>query len=78
MKPIQERLEECVAMRMWMRATQIDEAPECRRLKELMNEFVQDGIPASGSFAVAKIGRRVYYMLSTKTDSKIGLNPQKK
>lgn len=70
---IQERLEECVAMRLWMRSLQIDEEPETRDLKEKMIEFIRDATPASGSFHVNKINKRVAYMLSTRAESKIGL-----
>jgi len=72
-KSQQERLEECVAIRMWMRNMQIDDEDECTDLKTKMSEFARLGHPASGSFRVHKINRRVVYMLSTKVDSKIGL-----
>jgi len=72
MKPIQERLEECVAMRMWLRSVQIDEEPECQQLKAMMHRFAKHGETASGSIHVNKIQKRVAYMLSTRTESKIG------
>lgn len=67
------RLEECVAIRMWMRSMQIDEEDECADLKTKISDFARLGHPASGSFRVNKINRRVVYMLSNKVDSKIGL-----
>jgi len=73
-KDTQERLEECVAMRLWLRTMQIDEEPETRDLRSKMLDFVHDGIPSSGSFHVNKINKKVFYMLSTKTDCKIGIS----
>lgn len=72
MKPIQERLEECVAMRMWMRSFQIDEEPECVHLKDLMARFAKHGESASGSIHVNKLNKRIAYMLSNRAESKIG------
>lgn len=73
MKSIQERLEECVAMRLWLRSQQIDEEPECKDLKAKMLEFVRDAQACSGSFKVNKINKKVAYMLSNRVDSKIAL-----
>ena len=73
-KPIEERLEDGVAIRMWMRSMQIDEEPECQDLRQRIHEFTKHGQPASGSFHVAKLNRKVVYMLSTKQDSKIALH----
>lgn len=72
MKPIQERLEECVAMRMWMRSVQIDEEPECMQLKDILARFAKHGEPASGSVHVNKLNKRIAYMLSNRAESKIG------
>lgn len=77
MKPIQERLEECVAMRMWMRSVQIDNEPECKDLQEKMARFTKSGEPSSGSVFVNKINRRVVYMLSNKAESNIGFFKKK-
>lgn len=73
MKPQSERLEECVAMRMWMRSVQIDDDPACRDLKARMAEFAKSGQTSSGAVYVPKIDRRVVYMLSNRQDSKIAL-----
>lgn len=72
-KSTQERLEECVAMRLWLRSMQIDEEPEMRDLRTKMLDFIHNEIPSSGSCHVNKINRKVMYMLSTKCDCKIGL-----
>jgi hypothetical protein len=71
-KPVQERLEECVAMRMWLRSVQIDEEPEIQHLRDLMHRFAKHGETASGSVHVNKIQKRVAYMLSMRAESKIG------
>jgi hypothetical protein len=71
-KPIQERLEECVAMRMWLRSVQIDDEPEIQHLRDLMHRFTKYGESASGSLHVNKIQKRVAYMLSMRVESKIG------
>lgn len=72
MKPIEERLEECVAMRMWLRSVQIDEEPEIQHLRDLMNRFTKYAETASGTIHVNKIQKRVAYMLSMRAESKIG------
>ena len=76
-KPIQERLEECVAMRMWMRSVQIDHEPECKDLHDRISRFAKSGEPSSGSLFVPKINRRVVYMLSNRADSNIGFFKKK-
>lgn len=79
MKTIQDRLEECIAMRLWLKNLQIDDEPECGSLRKTMIEFVQNGQPASGSFQVNKLNRKVYFKLTTRpVDSQISLNPLKK
>jgi len=79
MKSLQERLEECIAMRLWLQNLQIDEEPECHAFRKTMTEFVQHGQASDGSFYVRKIGRKVHFRFTTRpVDSKISLIPLKK
>lgn len=68
-----KRLEECVAMRIWLRTLQIDDEPDVDIFKKKMLDFVKTGTPSSGTFFVEKIGKKVAYMLSNRTESRIGL-----
>ena len=67
MKSVQERLNECIAIRSQLREMQCEN--ECDELLSAMVHFVREGQAASGSFMVPSFGRRLEYTLSTKHDS---------
>ena len=70
-KSQQDRLAECVSLRMQMRDLGID--GECRVVHEKMQEFVKHGTTASGSILLPSCGRRFVYMLSHKQDCQAAL-----
>jgi hypothetical protein len=68
MKPQEQRLKECIAIRAQLR-TYVDDDSGCRDLIDAMTHFVRDGSPATGSVYVPQLDRTLNYVLSTKKDS---------
>lgn len=67
-KSTQQRAEECVRIARQLKdMAMYDDV--CHKLNPIMNEFIRDGTPVSGSFRVERCDRRLEYQLSNRADS---------
>lgn len=59
-----ERLKECIELRKQINHLGIDILPEIEALFPIMNNFVRNGISASGKIPIPSIQRTAHYMFS--------------
>lgn len=68
MKPVKQRLKECIAIRAQLRE-HLENDSTCKELIDAMTHFVRDGTASSGSVYVPELGRKLEYTFSNKKDS---------
>jgi hypothetical protein len=68
-KSVQDRLKECVNIRMQLRDLGLDNDTDLKQLHQKMVLFVRDETPSSGKIKIKSLGRNLLYTLSTKKDS---------
>jgi len=62
-----ERLKECIELRKQINHLGIDILPEIEALFPIMNDFIRNGISASGKIPIPSIQRTAYYIFSNTT-----------